>query len=40
MTLIRIKKLWLLSLIINQFIFIIYVYKHMLIAIKHNSVYN
>jgi hypothetical protein len=36
MTLITIKILWILSLIINQIIIIIDVYKHMLIAIKHH----
>jgi len=40
MILIIIKTLWLLNLIINQFIIIIYVYKHMLIAIKHHFAYN
>jgi len=40
MILITIKILWILSLIINQIIIIINVYKHMLITIKQHFVYN
>jgi hypothetical protein len=40
MTLIIIKILWILSLIINQIIIIIDVYRHMLIMIKHHFIYD
>jgi hypothetical protein len=36
MTLITIKILWILSLIVNQIIIVIDVYRHMLIETKHH----
>jgi hypothetical protein len=36
----NIKILWILSLIINQIIIIIYVYRHMMIATKYHVVCN
>jgi len=40
MILIRIKILWILSLIINQIVNIIDGYRHMLIATKHHFTYD
>jgi hypothetical protein len=40
MILITIKILWILSLIKNEIIIVIDVYKHMLIATKHHFIYD
>jgi len=40
MNLITINTLWILSLIINQIIIVINVYKHMSIMIKHQCAYD
>jgi hypothetical protein len=40
MILITLKILWILSLIINQIIIIIDIYRHMLITTKHHFTYD